>query len=236
LELTGRQLELVQAVVGTKTPTVVVLINGRPLAIPWIAEHVPAILEAWNCGERGGDAVADILFGDCDPGGRLSVTVPRHAGQLPVYYDYSPTKESRRRGGYVDLSAEPLYDFGFGLSYTDFAYENLSIVPQTIRTGGRVTVSMDITNTGRRAGQDVVQLYVNDVLSSVTTPVRALRGFEKVTLEPGGRKRVTFELGPEELSLLDRHLERVVEPGEFEVMIGRSSRDIKLTGTFTVVE
>ena len=211
------------------------LVNGRPLAIRWIAEHVPAVLETWNSGEKGGDAVADILFGDYNPSGRLSVTIPRHAGQLPMYYDYSPTKVSRNRSGYIDLEPGPLYEFGFGLGYTEFGYENFMITPAEIKPGGHLTVSVDIVNTGDRAGAEVVQLYINDVLSSVTTPVKTLRGYEKIMLDPGERQTVEFDLGPDELSMLDRHLERIVEPGEFEVMIGRSSEDIKHKGTFNVM-
>ncbi len=238
LELTGLQLDLVKAVHDTGTPTVVVLVNGRPLAIRWIAENIPAVVEAWLPGEKGGQAVAEVLFGDCNPSGRLTVTVPRHAGQLPVYYNSKPSKSYWLEHGwgkpYVDMNASPLYEFGAGLSYTDFEYSNLRIAPETIGAGGTVRVSADVRNAGGRAGAEVVQLYLDDVISSVVTPVRELRGFEKVFLQPGEKKTVGFVLAPEHLALLDRHLEWVVEPGTFAVMIGRSSKDIRLRGTFEV--
>jgi beta-glucosidase len=236
LDLTGSQEELVRAVYGTGTPTVVVLINGRPLSIRWIAENIPAVIEAWNCGERGGEAVADVLFGDYNPSGRLPITVPRHAGQLPVYYNHTATKETKMKSGYVDMSARPLYPFGHGLSYTEFTYGGLKIEPLEIRPGGEVRVSAEVENTGPLAGEEVVQLYLNDVLSSVSTPVKNLRGFEKVKLSPGGKQTVSFVLTPEHLSLLDRNVKRIVEPGRFEIMIGHSSDDIKLRGSFTVID
>jgi beta-glucosidase len=240
LDLTGRQEELVKAVYETGTPTVVVLVNGRPLSIRWIAENVPAIVEAWLPGEKGGRAVADILFGDFNPSGRLTVTVPRHSGQLPVYYNRPPSKDYWIERGwgrrYADMSAKPLWDFGHGLSYTNFEYSNLRIETPRVRPDGEVHISADIANTGSRAGAEVAQLYIRDVISSVTTPVKQLRGFERVELKPGEKKTVRFTLGPDELSLLDRNLRRVVEPGEFRVMVGRSSEDIRLRGNFLVVD
>ncbi len=235
LELTGRQEELLRRVAATGTPTVLVLVNGRPLAIPWAAEHLPAILEAWLPGEQGGTAVAEVLFGAVGPSGRLPVTVPRHAGQLPVYYDYKPSKAfSLKRSGYVDLRSSPLWEFGHGLSYTSFEYADLRIEPDSIAPDGRVRVSLELRNTGQSEGQEVVQLYLRDELSSVVTPVRRLRGFRKVALAPGERRRVEFVLTPADLSLLDSGLKRVVEPGGFELMIGASSADIRLRGQFTV--
>jgi beta-glucosidase len=232
LELTGLQKDLVKAVYETGTPTVVVLINGRPLAIRWIAENAPAIVEAWMCGEQGGNAVADVLFGDYNPSGRLSITVPRHAGQLPVYYNYNPSKTSRVRRGYIDMSGKPLFEFGYGLSYTKFEYSNLQITPQKTGPAGTRYVSVDVKNTGDRKGQEVVQLYINDIISSVSTPVKELEGFEKITLEPGEKETVKFTLTPYQLSLLDRNMNRVVEPGTFKIMVGRSSEDIRLKGSF----
>ena len=238
LELTGRQQELVEAVYHTGTPTVLVLVNGRPLAIRWIANHVPAILEAWCPGEKGGAAVADVLFGDYNPSGHLSITIPRHVGQLPVYYNYPPSKkywlENAWGKPYVDMDPTPIYCFGHGLSYTTFEYGNLQISPQQTGRGGKIQVRVTVTNTGRRPGADVVQLYLNDPIATVSTPVKELRGFRKVWLEPGEAADVRFELGPQELSLVNRHLERVVEPGEFKVLIGRSSDDIVLQGTFRI--
>ncbi|RPI26160.1 MAG: beta-glucosidase, partial [Acidobacteria bacterium] len=238
LELTGRQEELVKAVVETKTPTVVVLIAGRPLAIRWIAEHVPAIVQPWICGQEGGHAVADVLFGDYNPSGRLPITVPRHVGQLPVYYNHKRSRAYWVEKGwgrpYVDMNPLPLYPFGFGLSYTRFEYSNLRFDRARIPSGGEVEASVDIKNVGSRPGAEVVQLYLRDEVTSVSMPVHELKGFEKVVLQPGETKTVKFKLNPEHLSLFDRHLERVVEPGTFEVRIGASSADIRLKGKFEV--
>lgn len=238
LELTGLQLDLIKAVYETGTPTVVVLVNGRPLAVRWVAENVPALVEAWLPGEKGGQAVAEILFGDCNPSGRLSVTVPRHAGQLPVYYNCKPSKTYWLGQGwgkpYADLDSSPLYEFGYGLSYTEFEYTNLKVEPATISTGGTVRVTADIRNKGDRAGAEVVQLYLHDVIGSVVTTVKELRGFEKIQLDPGQTKTVTFTVTPDQMALLNRHLEWVVEPGTFEVQVGHSSKDIRLKGTFEV--
>jgi beta-glucosidase len=238
LELTGLQEELVRAVVGTGTPTVVVLVNGRPLAVRYIDEHVPAIVEAWVCGEKGGRAVAEVIFGDYNPCGKLPVTVPRHAGQLPVYYNAKKSKAYWLAEGwgkpYVDLDPTPLYPFGHGLSYTTFEYGNLQLSAGEIAPSGSVVISADIRNTGSRFGREIVQLYVQDVLSSVSTPVVQLKGFAKVGLEPGEKKTVRFELHPEDLALLDRELRPVVEPGKFNFFIAGSSEDFKLSGEFTV--
>jgi beta-glucosidase len=238
LDLTGLQQELVEAVYNTGTPTVVVLVNGRPLSIRWIAEQVPAIVEAWLPGEKGGTAVAEILFGDYNPDGRLPITIPRHSGQLPVYYNYKPSKEfwiNRRRGeGYVDMPATPLYHFGHGLSYTTFEYSNLQISPPDPGTGSTVQVKADVANTGDRRGGEVVQLYINDVISSVSTPVIELKGFKKIWLDPGEKQTVTFTLTPKEFALLDQEMKWVVEPGTFKVMVGHASDDIRLEGGFEV--
>lgn len=236
LDLTGLQEQLVKAVYQTGTPTIVVLINGRPLTIPWIAENVPAILEAWNCGEKGGEAVADVLFGDWNPSGRLPVTIPRHVGQYPFYYNYMPSRAYWMKSGYVDMSFAPLYEFGYGLSYTKFEYSNLQITPQETGARGDVRVSVDVKNTGGRAGSEVVQLYLNDQVSSVTRPIKELKGFEKISLGSAEKKTVRFKLTPEELSFLDENLVRVVEPGKFNVMVGASSADIRLNGSFTVAK
>jgi beta-glucosidase len=236
LELTGLQEQLLEAVTATGTPTVLVLINGRPLAVRWAAERVPAIVEAWLPGEKGGKAVAEVLFGDYNPSGRLPVTVPRHAGQLPVYYNYKPSKSfSIGRTGYVDLPATPLWEFGFGMSYTSFRYSELEIEPEAVGPEGKVRVSLSVTNTGNVPGQEVVQLYLNDVISSVVTPVKELKGFTKVRLEPGESRQLQFTLEKKHLALFDENLQRVVEPGRFEVMVGASSEDIRLTGSFQVL-
>lgn len=238
LELTGRQEELVKAVLTAGKPTVVVLINGRPLATRWIAQNVPAILEAWLPGEKGGRAVAEVLFGDTNPSGRLSVTVPRHVGQLPVYYNVKKSKRYWVTQGwgraYVDLDPTPLYPFGFGLSYTRFAYSDLKLSAPEILPSDSVEVSVKVRNNGDRAGSEVVQLYLEDVISSVSTPVKQLRGFAKVALQPGETRTCTFTLRPEDLALYDQDLRRVVEPGQFRVMLGASSEDIRLRGEFRV--
>jgi beta-glucosidase len=238
LDLTGYQEELIKAVQATGTPTIAVLINGRPLSIRWTAAHIPVILEAWMCGEEGGNAVADVLFGDYNPSGRLPITVPRHSGQLPVYYNYRPSKEYWIKHGYgkayEDISALPLFEFGFGLSYTSFEYSNLLITPNEIGPAGEISVSVDVKNIGKRDGSEVVQLYIDDVISSLSTPVKELKGFEKLQLAVGEKKSVHFKLLPEHLSFLDRNLEPIVEPGTFVVMVGSSSEDIRLKGEFEV--
>jgi beta-glucosidase-like glycosyl hydrolase len=239
LDLTGRQEELLEAVHATGTPTVLVLVNGRPLSIRWAAEHVPAIVEAWLPGERGGEAVADVLFGDHEPEGRLPITVPRHVGQLPVAYDYKPSKAYWLREGwgkpYADMSPEPLFVFGHGLSYTRFAYANLRVAPSSITRAGTVDVRADVTNVGKRPGREVVQLYLHDPVASVVVPVQRLRGFEKVSLAPGETRTVRFTLRPADIALLDSGLRWTVEPGAFDVTVGSSSRALPLTGRFEVL-
>lgn len=234
LDLTGRQEELLRAVVKAGKPVVLVLINGRPLSIRWAAEHVPAIVEAWLPGERGGEAIADVLFGDYNPSGRLAITIPRHSGQLPAYYNYSPSKLLWLKRGYADMPATPLWEFGFGLSYTTYEYSNLVVNPQQIGPFGAVEVSVDVANTGGRPGAEVVQLYIGPPVGPVTRPVKELRGFQKVYLEAGEKKTVRFRLTPEELAAYDEYMVRRVWPGSYQVIIGASSERIKLTGTFTV--
>ncbi len=229
LNLPGVQQELVAAVAETGTPVVVVLINGRPLSTAWIAEHIPAVLEAWYPGEQGGHAIADILFGKVNPSAKLTMTIPRSVGQVPIYYCRKPSAggyykmpgaPGRPGRDYVYSESSPLYDFGYGLSYTRFRYSKLRVSPSRIAPDGMVTVSVTIRNAGDRAGKEVVQLYINDVVSSVTTPVKLLKRFEKITLKPGEVKTVTFEIGPEDLSLLNEEMQRIVEPGAFEVIVG----------------
>jgi beta-glucosidase len=234
LDLSGAQEDLVQAVFETGTPTVVVLINGRPLSTRWTSEHVPALVEAWEPGERGGEAVADVLFGNYNPTGRLAISVPRHSGQLPVYYNYKPSKAVMMQRGYVDMPATPLYPFGYGLSYTDFEYSNLHVEPAEIHPGGEARVTLDVKNIGARAGVETVQLYIHEEYAPVSTPVKQLRGFERVALEPGETKTVTLKLTPEDLQLLDVDMHWRVVPGDFEIMAGKSSADIPLRGILKV--
>jgi len=231
LDLTGMQEELLKAVHSTGTPVIVVLINGRALSIRWTAENIPAIVEGWMCGEQGGNAIADVLFGDYNPGGKLPVTFPRHSGQLPIYYNHSASKTGRK---YIDMPATPLYEFGYGLSYTSFEYSNLNITPANINKGGNIEISVDVKNIGKRKGDEVIQLYINDVVASTSKPVKELKGYERVPLEPGETKTVKLLLTPEDLSLFDRDMNFVVEPGVFEVMVGSSSKDIRLKGKFRV--
>ncbi|MGB8478701.1 MAG: glycoside hydrolase family 3 C-terminal domain-containing protein [Acidobacteriaceae bacterium] len=234
LDLTGAQGDLIKAIQATGIPTVVVLINGRPLSVRWAAAHVPAIVEAWEPGERGGEAVADVLFGDYNPSGRLAITIPRSIGQLPAYYNYKPSKEywikdGDHGGGYVDMPGTPLYPFGYGLSYTEFKYSNLRVTPAQISQAGDTKVSVDVTNTGTQPGVETVQLYVHERYTPVAIPVKQLHGFERVTLNPGETKTVTMKLTPEDLMLLDRDMHWTVVAGTFDIMIGKSSADIVLS-------
>jgi beta-glucosidase len=235
LDLTGRQEELLQAVHATGTPTVLVLVNGRALSVRWAAANVPAIVEAWLPGERGASAVADVLFGDHDPGGRLPVTVPAHVGQLPAWYNAKPSKRYwAGRGGYVDGDGDPLFPFGHGLSYTTFAYEQLEVAASGDDATPGATVSLVVRNTGERAGTEVVQLYVGDRYSSVATPSFELRGFRKLALEPGEQAAVRFELSASDLAMLDASGRVVVEAGVFDVLVGASSEDVRLRGELHV--
>ncbi|SFU45349.1 glycoside hydrolase family 3 N-terminal domain-containing protein [Alicyclobacillus macrosporangiidus] len=235
LGLLGHQEALVRAVVETGTPTVVVVVSGRPLALPWIAQHVPGVLMAWLPGEEGADAVADVLFGDAVPGGKLPISMPRSVGQLPVYYRHKPSGgRSHWKGNYVDELTTPLYPFGHGLSYTKFVYTDLAIAPEEIEVHGTVQISCVIENAGRYPGDEVVQLYIRDGEASVTRPVKELKGFARVSLAPGERARVTFRLSAHQLAFYDRDLRFVVEPGTIQVLVGSSSEDIRLTGAFRI--
>ncbi|RLF93934.1 beta-glucosidase, partial [Thermococci archaeon] len=236
LTLPPAQEELVKAIYETGTPMIVILINGRPLAIEWIVERVPAIIEAWFPGEEGGRAIADVIFGDYNPGGKLPVTVPRTSGQIPLYYNHKPTGGfSHWWGDYVFTSAKPLFPFGHGLSYTKFEYSNLNIDPEETYPSGKVKVSFDLMNVGKMTGDEVVQLYIRDEFASVTRPIKELKGFKRVKLKPGEKKRIVFVLPVDLLAFYDEEMKLIIEPGEFEVMIGSSSEDIRLKGTFKVV-
>jgi len=222
---------LIERVAAIGKPTIVLLIGGSAITMsPWI-DRVSAVLDAWYPGEEGGHAVADVLFGDYDPAGRLPITFPMSEGQLPLYYDHKPTG---RGDDYLDLTGQPLFPFGFGLSYTTFEYSGLSIEPAQIPVGGTAIVRCRVKNSGRRAGDEVVQLYVHDVLASVARPVTQLEGFQRVHLEPGEERVVSFTLAREQLQMLDRDMHWVVEPGAFRVMVGASSKDIRLRGELVV--
>lgn len=220
LGLPGVQEELLKAVAATGTPVVVVYIAGRPLDMRWAASHARALLVAWYPGAFGGKAVAEVLFGDYNPAGRLPVSIPRSAAQLPVYYNHKPTA----RKDYVFEPGDPLYGFGFGLSYTTFAYDALEIAPDVISTEGETQVSVRVTNTGLRDGDEVVQLYVTDVLASTTRPVRELRGFQRVHLAAGASTKVTIKLQARDLVILDEKMQWVVEPGKFRIAVGGSQQ------------
>lgn len=222
LDLFGMQQELIEEIQKTGTPVVCVLLNGRPLSTNWIAENIPAVLEGWFPGELGGRAVADVLFGDYNPGGRLPITVPKSVGQLPIYYNQKRSAIHR----YVAESEHPLYTFGYGLSYTKFEYSNLKISSSSIKPNGELKVSVDVKNTGERDGDEVVQLYIKDLYSSTTTPEKTLKGFKRLNIKKGEVKTVEFTLTPDELSIWNREMKRVVEPGDFEVMVGGNSTDL----------
>ncbi len=222
--------------------------NGRPLTISWTAENVPAILETWHLGIQAGNGIADVVFGNYNPSGKLTVTFPRNVGQVPIYYNYDMTGRPPKLenfqsslpnagnvAGYNDIAATPLYPFGYGLSYTTFQYSGLSIDKDTIGPFGKVTVKANIENTGKSAGEEIVQLYIRDRVASLARPVKELKGFDKVNLEPGQQRTVSLTLGPEELGMYDRDMQFVVEPGIFDVWVGWNSNE-GLHGTFEVVD
>jgi beta-glucosidase len=230
LDLPGRQLDLVKALHATGKPVIVVLMNGRPLTINWIAENAPAILETWFAGTQAGNAIADVLFGDVNPGAKLPVTFPRSVGQEPLYYNHMntgrpPDANNKYTSKYLDVSWMPLFPFGYGLSYTQFRLSNLQLSAPRIRPDGRITATVEIGNLGRLAGDEVVQLYIRDVAASVTRPVKELKGFQRVTLRPGEKRRLEFILAADQLGFYNRDMRFVVEPGEFKVMVGNSSAD-----------
>jgi len=233
LELIGRQEELVKAMLATGKPVVVLLYNGRPDSINYLVQNVPVIFECWYLGQENGHAVADVLFGDLNPSGKLPITIPRSAGHLPVFYNYKPSA----RRGYLFDDVSPLYAFGYGLSYTTFTIQNVRLEKKTIRANGSTRVIAEVTNTGKREGAEVVQMYVRDAVSSVTRPVKELKGFKKVTLRPGEKRTVGFDITPDLLAFYDVNMKYVVEPGEFFIMVGNSSRDQDLTKiTLTVTK
>ncbi|RPI23311.1 MAG: beta-glucosidase, partial [Acidobacteria bacterium] len=232
LEMFGRQDELVNALAAIGKPIVALLFNGRPLSIRNLGEKAQAIFECWYLGQETGRVVAEALFGDYSPGGKLPMTIPRSVGHVPAYYNYKPSA----RRGYLFDSADPLFAFGFGLSYTTFAVDDIRLTKARIRSGESTEVLVDVKNTGRRRGDEVIQMYIRDVVSSVTRPVKELKGFERVTLDPGESRTVTLEITPDRLAFYDIDMQFRVEPGQFRVMVGTSSRDQDLQTVVLEVE
>jgi beta-glucosidase len=238
ISVPGQQVALVQAIAATGKPYVVVLMNGRPLTLGWLADNAPALLESWFPGTEGGNAVADVLFGKVNPGGKLPMSFPRNVGQIPITYNELPTgrpydPNNKYTSKYLDVVNSPQYPFGYGLSYTTFALSNLHLSASSVSTKGTLTVTADITNTGTRAGDDVVQLYIHDQVASILQPVRRLDGFQRVTLASGQKQTVTFKLGPQNLGFYNNQGQFAVEPGGFDVYVGDSSTG-GLHGLFTV--
>ena len=224
LDLIGRQEELVKAMVALGKPVIVFLFNGRPLSINYVSQNVPVIFECWYLGQETGRAVADVLFGDHNPGGKLPISIPRSAGHLPVFYNYKPSA----RRGYLFDDVTPLYAFGYGLSYTTFSVANVRLSKKRIGREAFTHVFADVTNTGSRLGTEVVQMYIRDLVSSVTRPIKELKGFQKISLEPGETRTVEFEITADSLAFFDVNMKYTVEPGDFEIMVGTSSRDADL--------
>ena len=232
LNLPGHQEQLLEAVAATGKPVVLLLIDGRPLTINWAVAHVPAIVETWYLGETTGTAIADVLFGKYNPGGRLSIPFPKSAGQAILTFPMKPGDE-----GFGEARVQGfLYPFGYGLSYTTFSYSDIKVTPLKPKAGDNISVSFTVTNTGKTTGDDVPQLYINDELSSVTTYVKKLRGFTRITLNPGESKNITFKITPHDLGLYDREMKFTEEPGWFTAMIGSSSDDIQLKERFEVIK
>jgi beta-glucosidase len=223
LDLLGQQQDLARAIFALHKPTVVILLNGRPLSVNYLAQNAPALLEGWYLGQETGHGVADVLFGKVNPGGKLPVSIPRSVGQLPVFYDHKPTS---RRGYLFDTTA-PLYPFGYGLSYTSFDISAPRVLTPVIASNQPARIAVDVANTGHRAGDEVVQLYIHDDEASVTRPVIELKRFQRVTLKPGERRTVTFELTPDDLALWNPAMMKVVEPGTFTISAGPDSVDLK---------
>lgn len=235
LLLPGMQEVLAKAILATGTPVILVLVNGRPYAIPWLAENAQAVLEAWLPGEEGGPAVAEIIFGDANPGGKLPITFPRSVGQLPLVYHAKPTgKKSHWYGDYVSGPVTPLFPFGHGLSYTTFEYRNLQITPGKVTAGDVLEISFELENTGEVEGEEVAQLYVHDVFASIPRPTKALKGYQRLALAPGERRKITFQMQVDQCAFYDRDLDLILEPGVIHIMVGSSSEDIRLSGEFEI--
>ncbi|SMO63506.1 beta-glucosidase BglX [Fodinibius sediminis] len=230
LDLPGVQQELLEQIHATGTPVVFVMMNGRPLTITWADQHIPAILETWFLGTEGGHAIADILFGDDNPSGKLPVTFPRAVGQVPYYYNHKntgrPMTDQKYTSKYIDVENSPLYPFGYGLSYTSFDYGGLQLSRQTMRPDDSLHIRVEVENTGKREGEEVVQLYIRDLSASVTRPIKEMRAFQKIKLQPGQEKTVSFTLTGEDFSFYNQELKKVVEPGRFKIFVGTNARDV----------
>jgi beta-glucosidase len=236
LGLPGVQEQLVRAVAETGKPIVLVLVNGRPLTISWIVENIPAIVEAWLPGEEGANAVADVLFGDYNPGGKLPMTFPHSVGQIPIFYNHKPSGgRSHWKVNYVETPAQPLFPFGYGLSYTEFEFSDLRLESAQTAAGDTLDIQVKVSNSGSVVGDEVAQLYVHYMGTSVSRPVKELKGFQRVTLEPGETKSVVFHLNVNQLAFYDREMQLVIEPGTVQVMVGSSSEDIHCIGEFSIV-
>ena len=233
IKLYPAQQELVKAIHETGTPVVMVLMNGRPLAIEWSAEHIPSILNAWLLGSEAGNAIADVLFGDYNPSAKLTMTVPRNAGQIPIFYNTKrvsrPLDNTRYTSKYIDSSITPLYPFGYGLSYTEFSYSPITLSANSISFDESLTASVTVTNSGKRFGEEVVQLYIQDMVGSVVRPVKELKGFEKIALKPGQSQQVSFTLNSDDLAFYTRDMSFKAEVGDFRLFIGTSSEDLQAT-------
>lgn len=232
--LPGVQMELVQQLVATGKPVVVVLMNGRPLVFPWIADNATAILETWFLGTQTGNAIADVLFGDYNPSGKLPVTFPRNEGQIPIFYNMKYTgrpfdANNKYTSKYLDVPNTPQYPFGFGLSYTTFTYSDIRVSKTTFTPRESLTISVNVTNSGKRDGEEVVQLYVRDLVGSVTRPVKELKGFQKIMLKVGESKEVTFMLTANDLKFYNRQMQWTYEAGDFDIFVGTNSADVKTT-------
>jgi beta-glucosidase len=224
LKLIGLQEELFKALMATGKPVIVLLFNGSPLETPFIDEHAPVIFECWYLGQETGAAVADVLFGDYNPSGKLPVTIPRSAGHLPAFYNHKPSA----RRGYLFDDVSPRYAFGYGLSYTNFSFKHLRLTKKSIKPHESVRALVDVTNTGKRKGDEVMQMYIRDVFSSVSRPVKELKGFQRVSLKAGETRTIGLDITPESLAFYDAQMKWIVEPGDFEIMVGNSSRDCDL--------
>lgn len=228
------QQNLLKALVKTGKPVVLVLMNGRPMTLTWEDEHVPAILDTWFGGTEAGNAVADVLFGEYNPSGKITATFPRNVGQIPIYYNhlntgrpYHPGDSPKFKSDYLDVLNSPLYPFGFGLSYTTFSYSNISLDNSILQSGGKITASVNVTNTGTRKGKETVQMYTRQMVGSIARPVKELKGFKQITLEPGETQKVSFTLSVNDLKFYNSDLKYVAEPGDFTLFIGTNSADVK---------